>query len=345
MLDDFFPHLPPVSSLLVFTLMAAISDRACRFVGVDLHQQTITLAVVGADRKLLSRKRFSHLQTDAIVAFLQDHAPLELVVEATASDEWFVPLVEPYAKRVVLAHPGKLRVIAESTRKSDNWDAKRLAERLASGHIPAAYRPTPRQREYRLLVRQRQDLQRKITGAKHKLRRLFSDHHRDRRDLLTRVGQAALAEMPLPASDRFCVHQWVAQWRWLRHELLSTNRLLADFVEWGSPAEREDRQRLLTVPGVGVITADVILAELAGWQRFSSIKHVSADAGFVPGQRESAGKRQNLHIEKTGSPWLRWAIVPAAWQLVKRSPRWRAIDAQLKGRIGSQTAVIAVARR
>ena len=86
---------------------------------------------------MVSRKRFSNWQSDAIVAYLQSHAPLELVVEATASYEWFAQLVEPHAKRVVLAHPGKLRVIAESTRKSDNLDAKLLAEMLASGHIPA----------------------------------------------------------------------------------------------------------------------------------------------------------------------------------------------------------------
>jgi len=92
--------------------MVAISDIACRFVGVDLHKQTITIAVVDGTRKLVSRKRFSNLQTDAIVAYLKAFMPLELVVEATASYEWFVQLVEPQAKRVVLAHPGKLRVIS-----------------------------------------------------------------------------------------------------------------------------------------------------------------------------------------------------------------------------------------
>lgn len=325
--------------------MAAISDSACRYVGVDLHKQTITIAVVEGTRKLMSRKRFSNLQTDAIVAYLKSFMPLELVVEATASYEWFVQLVEPHARRVVLAHPGKLRVIAESTRKSDNLDAKLLAEMLASGHIPEAYRPTPRQREYRLLVRQRQYIQRKITGAKNKLRRLLSDHNLDRPDLFTKAGQAALAQMKFPASDRFCVDQLVAQWKWLRQELLATNKRIGDFAELGPLEEREDRRLLMSVPGVGIITADVILAELAGWRRFSSLKQVSAYAGFVPGQRESAGKRKNLHIEKTGSPLLRWVIVQAAWQLVKRSPRWRAIYERLQARIGGKKAVIAVSRR
>ena len=101
----------------------------------------------------------------------------------------------------------------------------------------------------------------------------------------------------------------------------------------------------MSVPGVGNITADVVLAELAGWRRFSSLKQISAYAGFVPGQRESAGKRKNLHIEKTGSPLLRWVVVQAAWQLVKRSPRWKSIYERLKARIGGKKAVIAVSRR
>ena len=325
--------------------MAAISDSSIRFVGIDLHKQTITIAVVSGDRKLISRKRFSNWQTDAIIAYLKWHAPLELVVEATASYEWFVQLVEPYAKRVVLAHPGKLRVIAESPRKSDNLDAKVLAEMLASGHIPESYRPTPRQREYRLLVRHRQYIQRKITGAKNRLRRLLRNYNLDRPDLFAKSGQAALAEMTLSVSDRFCVDQMVVQWKWLKQQLLATNTQLADFVERGSPEEREDGRLLMSIPGIGIITSDVILAELAGWRRFSSLKQVSAYAGFVPGQRESAGKRKNLHIEKTGSPLLRWVVVQAAWQLVKRSPRWRVIYERLKGRIGGKKAVIAVSRR
>jgi hypothetical protein len=48
--------------------------------------------------------------------------------------------------RLVLAHPKKLRVIAESKNKSDRLDAQVLAEFLALGMIPEAYRPTLRQR-------------------------------------------------------------------------------------------------------------------------------------------------------------------------------------------------------
>ena len=56
-----------------------------KFVGVDLHKKTITIAVVDAQRKLCSRKRFSNLMSVQIVAFLKDDGECQLTVEATAS--------------------------------------------------------------------------------------------------------------------------------------------------------------------------------------------------------------------------------------------------------------------
>ena len=60
-----------------------------------------------------------------------------------------------FAQQVLPAHPRKLRVIAESTRKSDKLDAQVLAEFLALNMISEAHRATPRQRQHRRLVRQR----------------------------------------------------------------------------------------------------------------------------------------------------------------------------------------------
>lgn len=316
-----------------------------KYVGVDLHKHTITLVVVDQARKVLSRKRFSNLMSLQITEFLKSLGPFALTVEATASYEWFVQLVEPLAARIVLAHPGKLRIIAQSTRKSDNLDAKVLAEMLALDQIPAAYRPTPRQREHRLYVRQRQFLQRQITGARNKIRRMLSNHNLDQPNLFTKSGLAYLEKLSLPAADRFCIDQMLAQWKGFRAQLKKVDEQLDSFAEAGCEQEKADRKLLRTIPGVGVVTSDVVLAELADWRRFSSIKKVIAYAGLAPGQRESAGKRRALHIEKTGSPLLRCAIVQSAWQLVQRSPRWRVVYEKLKKRTGVKKAIIAIARR
>jgi len=316
-----------------------------KFVGIDLHKQTITLVVVDAARKLLARRRFSNLVSGQIVQFLKALGEFQLTVEATASYEWFVQLVEPLASRIVLAHPGKLRVIAESTRKSDKLDAKVLAEMLALDQIPASYRPTPRQRDHRQLVRQRQFWQRKITGVRNKIRRILSNDNLDRRDLFTVAGQDWLKTAAVSDIDRFCLDQLVGEWTALVTRRTEVEQKLREFAKEGSDQERLDRAIVRTIPGVGEVTSEVILAELANPRRFSSLKKVVAYAGLAPGQRESAGKRKSLHIEKTGSPLLRWVLVQAAWQLAKRSPKWRTIYENLKRRIGSKKAIIAVSRR
>src|SRR5207247_5443982 len=114
--------------------------------------KTISIWVVDQERRKLDHKRLACLPTALIVDYFRKLGKFQAVVEATASYEWFVRLIEPLAERVVLAHPKKLRVIAESTRKSDKVDARILAEFLALDMVPPAYLPTPRQRARRLVV-------------------------------------------------------------------------------------------------------------------------------------------------------------------------------------------------
>ena len=125
------------------------------FVGVALHKKTAVVCVVNQARQLLETCRLACSDADGIRNWFATLESFQVVVEATASNAWFAQLIEPLADRVVLAHPNKLRVIAESTRKSDKLDAKVLAEFLALDMIPEADRPTPRQREHRQWVRHR----------------------------------------------------------------------------------------------------------------------------------------------------------------------------------------------
>jgi len=94
-----------------------------------------------------------------------------------------------------------------------------------------------------------------------------------------------------------------------------------------------------------ILAIDVVVSELGDVRRFRSAKQVCAYAGLVPGQRESAGKSKQLSITKEGSKLLRWVLVEAAWQLVYRTNRWKAIFEALSRRTGKKKAIVAIARR
>ena len=163
-----------------------------KYVGIDLHKHLIVICVAsrqGRRTEVLARRRFRCKNTDKIREFFADLERFEVVVEATAAYEWFFLLIEDLADRLVLAHPKKLRVIAESTRKTDKIDAQVLATFLALDMIPEAYRPSPRVRQHRVLVRHRCWLQRRITSIKNKVRSVLAHYNADIKELFTQQGR------------------------------------------------------------------------------------------------------------------------------------------------------------
>ncbi len=315
------------------------------YIGCDLHKKTITMCVVNQARVPSAGRRFSCTDTGGITTWLARFQPFQLVVEATASYEWFVQLVEPAADRVVLAHPGKLRVIAESTKKSDRLDARVLAEFLAADMIPEAYRPTPRQHEHRRLVRHRQYLRGRVTSVRNRIRRILSDYNLDHADLFTIRGRQGCDGFKLSSAARFVMDQLWVEHDHHQEQLDDIEKALRRFAETAPIAEAQARQLLQTIPGVGFITTEVFLSEVADVRRFRSQKKVAAYAGLAPGQRESAGKRKDLGITHAGSGLLRWALNQASWQLVRRDLKWRRIFDDLARRRGKKRAITAVSRR
>ncbi len=106
-------------------------ENAMNYVGIDLHKQTISVRVVSQERKGSARRTFRCRQPERIRADFAELGEFQAAIEATASYEWLWVLLDPLADRIVLAHPGKMRLIAERTRESDKLDAEVLAVFLA----------------------------------------------------------------------------------------------------------------------------------------------------------------------------------------------------------------------
>jgi transposase len=318
------------------------------YVGVDLHKQTISLCVVelaGRERKVVQRKRFRCADEEAIAGYFAGLGSYEAVVEATASYEWFVQLIEPTAARIVLAHPGKLRVIAESKNKTDKLDAQTLAEFLALDQVPESWRPTPRVREHRTLVRLRSYVQGRITSAKNKLRWIVANYNADRTDLFSRAGRAYLEKIDLSAADRFAADLLCEELDQHAARLKAVDERLKQFAQGAPLPEQEARAVLASIPCVGPVTTEVVLAETGDVRRFGSQRKTTAYAGLAPGIRASAGRAKQLGITKAGSRLLRTALIELAWRLTNKTRRWGLLYERLKKRCGAKKAIVAVARR
>lgn len=111
-------------------------------------------------------------------------------------------------------------------------------------------------------------------------------------------------------------------------------------------ASLEPLTRLCTIPGVDLITAWTLLAELGSdMQVFSSPKHAASWAGLCPGNHESGGKRLSNRTRK-GNRWLRRAMCQAAWAATRKKNCYVAAFFYRKaGKQGIRKATVATAHR
>ena len=108
--------------------------------------------------------------------------------------------------------------------------------------------------------------------------------------------------------------------------LLTLAKKTKAFAAKAPQSQAEARRIIKTAPGVGTVTAEVVLSELGDVSRFRNAKTVCAYAGMAPVVRQSGGKKsKDLAISKQGSGLLRWALVEASWRTVNNSPKWRRI--------------------
>jgi transposase len=320
-----------------------------KYIGVDLHKQVIKLCVFSKESGTPVCefwKKFDCRDTAKIRHFFAIQGEYQVAVEATANYEWFCKLIEKSASRIVLVHPKKMQIIAVSTRKTDKIDSAILGEFLALDMLPEAWRPSPRIQEYRSLVEHRRYVRKRITSVKNKLRNKAAYYNADIPDLFSKRGWEYLKKLPMSAGNRAITQSLMIEMQVHEHQLEEIDKALAKFRKEASIPEREAREVLATIPQVSNVTIDVVLSALGDWRRFPNARAVTSYAGFDPGVRESAGKRKNLSISKEGSRTLRWGLIQAAWRLVGKTQRWRAVYDKLRGNTGSKKkAIVGVARR
>ena len=104
--------------------------------------------------------------------------------------------------------------------------------------------------------------------------------------------------------------------------------------------------RLMTVPGVSVITASTFIATIGDIDRFPSARKLIGYLGLDPRVRQSGpGPARHGRISKQGSASVRHVLVEAAWVTVRAPGPMRAFYERVRARRGAQVAAVATARK
>jgi transposase len=260
-------------------------------------------------------------------------------------------------------------------RKTDVQDCAWIAQLLQHGLIAPSFVPPAPQRDLRELTRQRVQLVRHKAAVANRIQKVLEDANLKlgsvASDVLGKSGRAmlralvaggtdpqALAELALgrlrkqlPRLRPALTGRVTEHHRFLLGLLLDEVEVVEQFL-----GRLEARiaavlgpfagavARLKTIPGVDQRAAEAVVAEIGiDMSRFPSEGHLASWAGLCPGNDESAGRRRSGRTAR-GNPWLKRALVQAAWAASHTKGTYlAAFYRRLAARRGRKRALVALA--
>jgi transposase len=290
-----------------------------RFLGLDVHAETISVAVAEPDGSVRSLGTIAN-RADSIRKLVKNLGPVEQLKACyEAGPTGYVlywQLAELGVQCAVIA-PTLMPVKAGDRVKTDRRDAERLARSFRSADLTAVWVPDAASEALRDLVRAREAAKQDQLRARHRLSKF-----------LLRSGQRPAAG--LKAWTQLYM-AWVRQLRFeqvaqestrldylhevehMAERIVRLEKVIAEAVKLASPAIQEVVKDLQALRGIAQISAVTIAAGLGNITRFESARQLMGYSGAVPREDFSGKRTQRGSITKTGNAHLRRIVVESAW--------------------------------
>lgn len=311
------------------------------FVGLDYHQDSVQVCVLNQEGKTLGNRS---LRNDAglIESFVNRHGvPRRMAIEACCgAADLAEELVTQRNQTVLLAHPGYVSRMKRSPDKTDLGDAQLLADLVRVNYLPRVWLAPKAIRELRRLVRHRANLVKHRTNTKLRIRGMLRENR-----LKCNTAKAwtkawilwLQEEAQLSESDRWIIQQHLSQLEFQSQNIAATEARLRQAVKDDALVHK-----LLSLYGVGLVTAVTIRAEVGRFDRFDTGKQLARFCGVTPRNASSGTKQADAGLIRAGNPALRQVLIELAHRLAGRGQtRWIHVAKKLLDRGKPRNVVVA----
>jgi transposase len=293
-------------------------NEATRFLGLDVHAETIAVALAEPGRGEVRSLGIIPNELTAVRKLIQKLGKKNLRACYEAGPTGFAlywQLAELGIECEVIA-PTLIPKKPGDRIKTDRRDALKLARCFRAGDLTAVWVPDQAHEALRDLVRARE-------AAKY-------DQHRARQ----RLSKFLLRTAKRPPSGTPWTIKYVEWIRAQRYEhvaqeatridylaevdhaserILRLEKAIDDAVKQASPTVRAVIEGLQALRGVGKLSATTIAVEIGSFSRFSTAKQLMAYCGVVPSEHSSGNTRRQGAITKTGNAHVRRVLFESAW--------------------------------
>jgi len=238
--------------------------------------------------------------------------------------------------------------------KTNRLDSRALAENLRGGQLQSIHVPSPVSRELRHLTQLRDTVVSQAVATKQRIKSLllfeglaFPPAPAGRGQWSVRV-KAQLRTLPCAPTVRFKLDQLLATLAFAESQVLQTTREIRRFCHT-EPELARCIQYLMTVSGIGWITASQLLARIGDWRELKNIRQLGGFLGVVPTEHSTGDGTHRGSITRTGDERLRAKLIQAAWAAIRQDAElrhfFRAVCQRHPPDRGPRIAIVAVARK
>lgn len=319
-------------------------------VGLDVHKKSWKVVIY---TKTGFFKSFSQDPNPTILAkYLRRTFPggdYHVVYEAGCFGFWIQQQLQTLGINCMVTHPGDVPTTdKQKRRKTDRVDARKLAQELRADRLEAIYIPAATAIADRMLIRTRVKMVKSQTRLKNQIK-----------SLLTFLGIAIPFDSTQHWSGKFM--QWLhaldlpdsstttslkAYLQLLddtKNQVAQLTRQIRQLAR--SPAYQGNVELLRSIPGIGELTAMVLLVELIDMSRFKNLDKLCGYVGLVP-DVESTGETTHVKgLTKRANTYVKHAIIEASWIAIAKDPTLMSDFAEFSKRMKKQHAIIRIARK
>jgi transposase len=303
--------------------------------GLDIHKNSVYATVMSYGGEVIDKRK---LPNDEVVSFL-DRYPIDKV--AMESSTSIVPIYRALRGKgynILVSHPKKTRLIAESRIKTDRVDSWAVTELARINALPLSYVPPDNIATLREKVRRRAYLVRMRSKLRVKIRAQLTINGIQpptEHGLFTSKNLEWLHSLQLDSIESYL-------------PVISTldTQIGKLSKELQAIAPQDDDVRLLmTIPGIGYYSALLVKSEVGEISRFPDSEKLCSYAGLVPSVSSSGAYTRHGSITKEGSRWLRWIMVECVHTHLKYDTSITRSYHAIAERKGKPVAKVAAARR
>jgi transposase len=323
------------------------------YAGFDVHKKSWSVTIM-TDH--LTHKTFSQdPKPDILHHYLVKNFPggnYFSAYEAGFCGYWIHNRLKELGVNSIVVNPADVPTTGyERDQKNDPVDSKKIARALRNGELKAIYAPPLKILGDRTLLRTRAILVKDITRYKNRIKSFINFHGIEIPDSFLKnkthwskrfMSWLDTIEMKENSGEE-SLQAIVKAVKELRTILLDVTRKIKAL------SKTEEYQKnvglLISIPGIGLITAMILLTELGSIERFSNTDQLCKFVGFIPSMHDSGEKNRHGDLTKRGHSTLRRTIIESTWTAARLDPALMRCYIEYCKRMEPNEAIIRIAKK